>query len=340
MRLARILFAAALVGCLSPGAAVAQELKIATLAPDGTAWMKELRAAAETLAKATDGRVRLKFYPGGVMGSDASVLRKIQIGQLHGGAVTVLALAKIYPDSQLYGLPMLFRSYAEVDYVRSRMDPAIIAGLEQRNLIGFGLVEGGFAYLMSRAPVRSISDLRAEKVWAPEGDSITRTLFEVAGVAPVELPLADVYTALQTGLVSAVGISPAGAIALQWHVKTRYLTDVPVYYTAGALVLDKRSFSRLTREDQAATRETLTSVFRRLDRASRKDDEAARAALKNDGIEFVTPGAEDLRELERVAAQARAQIGQESSYTPSLLQMLDGHLREFRAKGHGTAGWR
>ena len=340
MRFSRILFAATLLAFLSAGAAGALELKIATLAPDGTTWMKEMRAAAETLAEATGGRVRLKFYPGGVMGNDASVLRKIQIGQLHGGAVTVLALAQIYPDSQLYGLPMLFRSYAEVDYVRARMDQTILAGLERHSLIAFGLAEGGFAYLMSKAPVRRISDLRAEKVWASEGDSITRTLFEVAGVAPVVLPLADVYTGLQTGLVSAVGISPAGAIALQWHVKTRYLTDVPVYYTAGALVLDKRSFSRLSPEDQSATRETMLDVFQRLDRTSRKDDEAARAALKNDGIEFVTPGAEDLREFERVAAQARAEIGQKGLYSPGLLQTLEGHLRDFRAKGNGATGGR
>ena len=119
MGIPRTLLAAALTGCLLAAAAAAQELKIATLAPDGTSWMKEMRAAAETLTTASGGRVRLKFYPGGVMGNDATVLRKIQIGQLHGGAVTVLALARIYPDSQLYGLPMLFRSYAEVDYVRA-----------------------------------------------------------------------------------------------------------------------------------------------------------------------------------------------------------------------------
>ena len=340
MGIPRTLLAAALTGCLLAAAAAAQELKIATLAPDGTSWMKEMRAAAETLTTASGGRVRLKFYPGGVMGNDATVLRKIQIGQLHGGAVTVLALARIYPDSQLYGLPMLFRSYAEVDYVRARMDPTILAGLDRHNLVAFGLAEGGFAYLMSQGPVRRLEDLRAEKVWAPEGDTITRTLFDVAGVAPVVLPLADVYTGLQTGLITAVGISPAGAIALQWHAKTQYLTDVPVYYTAGALVLDKRSFARLSAEDQELTRRTLTEVFQRLDRASRRDDEAARAALKSHGIRFVTPGPDDLGELERVAAEARAEIGRKGLYSPGLLQTLEGHLREFRAKGDAAAARR
>jgi TRAP-type C4-dicarboxylate transport system substrate-binding protein len=340
VRTARTLLAVALLVNGPPGAAVAQELKIASLAPDGTTWMKEMRAAGEVLAKSTSGRVQLKFYPGGVMGNDATVLRKLQIGQLHGGAITMLALARVYPDSQLYGLPMLFRSYAEVDYVRTRMDPTILAGLDQHSLVAFGLVEGGFAYLMSNGPVRRIADLRGEKVWAPEGDAITRTLFEVAAIPPVVLPLADVYTGLQTGLVTAVGVSPAGAIALQWHAKTKYFTDVPVFYTAGALVLDKRSFARLAPEDQAATRATLTSVFQRLDRASRKDDEAARAALKSHGIQFVTLGPEDSRELERLAAEARVEIGRKGLYTPGLLQALEGHLRDFRTKGNAAAGGR
>jgi TRAP-type transport system periplasmic protein len=340
VRTARILLAAALLGCGVPAFVAAQELKIASLAPDGTTWMKEMRAAGEALAKATGDRVQLKLYPGGVMGNDATVLRKLQIGQLHGGMVTVLALARIYPDSQLYGLPMLFRSHAEVDYVRQRMDPTILAGLDRHNLVAFGLAEGGFAYLMSNGPVRRVGDLRAEKVWAPEGDVVTRTLFEVAGIAPVVLPLADVYTGLQTGLVTAVGMSPAGAIALQWHAKTKYFTDVPVFYTAGALVLDKRSFARLAPEDQTATRATLTSVFQRLDRTSRQDDDGARAALRKHGIQFVTPTPEDLREIERVAAEARTEIGRKGLYTPGLLQTLEGHLRDFRAKGNAAAGGR
>jgi len=324
-------------GGVSPAAGAV--LKIATLAPDGTAWMKEMRAAGAEIQKRTEGRVEFKFYPGGVMGSDATVLRKIQIGQLQGGAVTVLALARIFPDSQLYGLPLLFRSHAEVDYVRARMDAQLMEGLARNGMIGFGLVEGGFAYLMSSGPVRRISDLKAEKMWAPEGDSITPTLYKAAGVAPVVLPLADVYTGLQTGLITGVGMSATGAIALQWYTKTRYLTDVPVYYTAGALVIDRRAFERLAPADRDLVRSVLTPAFQKLDRESRRDDAAARAALKNQGIEFVRPDAAAMQEFERVAAQAREEIGKQGLYTPALLEALEGHLRDFRAKA-GAAGGR
>jgi len=326
----------ALFACGAWNLAAGAVLKIATLAPDGTAWMKEMRAAGAEIKKRTAERVELKFYPGGVMGNDATVLRKMQIGQLQGGAVTVLALSRVFPDSQLYGLPLLFRSHAEVDYVRARMDPMLLEGLARHDLVAFGLIEGGFAYLMSGAAVRSIADLKAEKVWAPEGDVITPTLFRIAGIAPVVLPFADVYTGLQTGLVTAVGISASGAIALQWYAKTRYLTDLPVYYTAGALVVDRRAYERLAPADRDIVRGVLTPVFKKLDRESRRSDGAARAALKNQGIEFVRPDAAATEEFERIAAEARAEIGKKGLYTPALLQALEGHLRDFRAQPDAT----
>jgi TRAP-type C4-dicarboxylate transport system substrate-binding protein len=338
MRLCRTLLALLLLAAAAPALRAAETLKIATLAPDGTAWMKAMRAAGEEVRKRTAGRVELRFYPGGVMGNDATVLRKMQIGQLQGGMVTMLALYQAYPDSQLYGLPLLFRSYAEADYVRARMDGPLLEGFERTALVAVGLVEGGFAYLLSSAPIRRIADLRAEKVWAPEGDRITPMLFRAAGVAPVVLPLADVYTGLQTGLVTAVGNSASGAIALQWHSKTKYLTDVPLFYTMGALVLDRRAYERIPAADREPAREVLAQALRELDKASRRDEEAARAALRNHGIEFVRPAPADIDEFESAAARARAEIVKAGLYSSPLLHTLEGHLKTFRAKGDAAPG--
>src|SRR5690554_4800234 len=115
------------------GAAVpadAAELKVATIAPDGSHWMREMRAAAAEIEERTNGGVEIKFYPGGVMGNDAQVLRKIRIGQLHGGAFTAGGLAERYSALNLYGMPLLFRSLDEVDYVRMHLDPVLKQGLE------------------------------------------------------------------------------------------------------------------------------------------------------------------------------------------------------------------
>ncbi len=184
-------------------------LKIATMAPDGTFWMKGLHKAADEIKERTDGRVSFRFYPGGTMGTDSAVLRKIRIGQLHGGVVLAGSLADIDPDMEIYSLPLLFRSNEEVDYVRERMDQVLIDGLEARGFVSFGLTETGFTYLMSAKPTRTFEDLKGRKAWMPQDDPICLAIVEAAGLSPVPLPISDVLTGLQTGLIDTVAAPPS-----------------------------------------------------------------------------------------------------------------------------------
>ena len=161
----RLFFLSFAVLLLTSSPASARVFKIATVSPDGTFWMQEMRAGAETIEKETQGRVKFKFYPGGVMGSDENVLRKIRIGQLHGGAITSGSLVDIAPDVSIYELPYLFDSLEQVDYVRARMDAELIDSLEDSGFVGFGLAEGGFSYMMSDEALQSIDDVRSKKVW-------------------------------------------------------------------------------------------------------------------------------------------------------------------------------
>ncbi|MCW8800452.1 MAG: TRAP transporter substrate-binding protein DctP, partial [Desulfobacter sp.] len=109
--------------------AEAVTIKIATLSPEGSIWMETMRKGANQVAKATDNRVKFKFYPGGVMGNDKTVLRKIRINQLQGGALMGGSLSSFFPGNQIYAQPMKFKSQDEVDYVRQHMDDYIIKGL-------------------------------------------------------------------------------------------------------------------------------------------------------------------------------------------------------------------
>ncbi len=334
------IFLALLVFAAFPFPGHAQILKIATLPPDGTAWMKEIRKRAEEIEQRTAGRVQFKFYPGGVMGNDASVLRKMRIGQLQGGGVASGALAGVYPDSQIYGLPMLFRSYEEVDYVRARMDAALLKELERHGFVSFGISESGFAYLMSSRPVRSVKDLEGLKTWVPEGDPISRTFFETAGRSPIPLPVSDVLTGLQTGLIETVGTPPIGAIALQWHTAVKYLTESPVMYTYGLLLIDQRAFNQINRNDQKIARAVLEQGVVELNKQNRKDNDNAKQALSNQGIEFVRPSPEELQKLRAIAAEATNRLAKNNIYTPAVLESLQRHLRTYRNSREGESSGR
>ncbi len=311
-------------------AAEAAVLKIATVSPDGTDWMNKMRAGAAEIEKRTNGRVQFRFYPGGIMGNDQAVLRKIRIGQLQGGAVAGGSLADIYPDSQVYGFPLLFRSLDEVDYVRKRLDPVIVKGLEEHGFVTFGVAEGGFAYMMCDRPLHSIQDLKGQKVWIPSGDYVSRTVFQVAGVSPIPLPLSDVLTGLQTGLIDTVATPPIAAIALQWHTRVKYLTDTPLSYVTAYLVIDRKAFVKLAPDDQASVREVMGRVFKAIDAQNRRDNIAAKETLRRQGIVFIEPSPQELVEWQRIADKAREKLVARGIYSKNMLDALATHLGAYR----------
>lgn len=312
------------------------KLKIATLAPDGSFWMEEARQAADEIASRTDGRVGFRFYPGGTMGSDEAVLRKMRIGQLHGGVLLAGSLGDLDPNFEIYNLPLVFRSYDEVDHVRSQLDQRLIALLDDKGIVAFGLVETGFVYLMSTQPTRTFADLDGRKAWIPEGDEISKAIADAAGLSPVPLALSDVLTGLQTGLIDTVAAPPVGAVALQWFTKAQYVTDLPLTYVYGTLVLSDRAFGMIGDQDKGIVREVLDAMSSDLNRRARTDNQEAREALVKQGVTFVTPTPETKERWEEVAAEARQTLIERQHYDPDLIAEMDRILEEYRAR-EGTA---
>ncbi len=311
-------------------ATYAQTLKIATLSPDGSVWMKKMREGAKVISEKTAGRVKFKFYPGGVMGDDFAVLRKIRIKQLHGGALAGGSLSKFFNDSQVYNLPLKFKNFDEVDYIRAQLDDKIIKGFEQGGFVTFGLAEGGFAYAMSKSPIKTISELPERKVWVPDNDKAALEIIRTYNIKPIPLPFADVLTGLQTGIIDTVATSPIAAVALQWHTQINHITDIPLMYFYAVLAIDKQTFNKLSKDDQAVVHEVMTAVFTELDKINRKDNIAAFEALKNRGIQIQKPNGAELKEWYTKADAASQRLVDTGEISAEILQVFESHLAEFR----------
>ena len=321
----------AFVMTLVAPAVFATTLKMATIAPSGTTWMKEFRAAGKEIAEKTDDRIKLKFFPGGVMGNNQSVLRKMRIGQLQGGALSSGALVKQYNGVQIYSLPFLFNSYDEVQYVRTLIDPIIKANLAKKGLVVLGISEGGFAYLFSDKQINGVADLVSQKVWVPEGDRIMQNAFKKTNVNPVPLPVSDVYTGLQTGLLDTVTINPTGAVALQWHTKVHYMVERPILFIMGVMVLDKRAFDKLSSADQQLLVDVVGATFKRLDQSNQRDDQKAINALKATGVKITEISDASYNEWRNLAEQSLAELANEGVYDTTVYRLVQQRLLEYRS---------
>jgi len=324
----RFVLTALLIACT--GLVHAATLKLATVTPEGSEWMKQMRAGAAEIEHRTDGRVQIKFYGGGVQGNDAKVLGKIRIGALQGGAFTPSSLGTLYPDINLYGMPMVFESEQQAAWVRERMDAKLQQGLEDAGFVSFGFAAGGFAAIMSNTPVRLLDDLRGQRVWVPEGDKISYASMEAVSLSPVTLPLTDVLTGLQTGLIDIVGVSPIGALVLQWHTKVKFMTELPLSYTIGFLAIDKKAFDKLDPQDREVVRDIMTRIYHTFDEQNLIDNRAAREALLKQKIQLVEFDAQEYERLRGLVLDSNRALGEEGAFSLDLYDEMLALAAQYR----------
>lgn len=327
-----------LMALLSPSQAFPQTFKIATIAPEGSSWMKDMRAGAKAIEEDTAGRVKFKFYGGGVQGNDKQVQRKMRTGQLHGGAFTSGGLNGFHKDAALFSLPMMFNTIEEAQYVRNFMEAGIRQRLEDAGYVNFGFAAAGFAYMMSNRPISTLADFDGQKIWTPEGDPVSYAALRALGVAPVTMPITDVMTGLQTDLLDSVTVPPVGAVVFQWHTKLAHITELPLAYVYGALLIDNRFFSRLKPQDQAVVRDVMEGIYRKLDEDGLEDNVNAMDALLEGGMELAATEPSQVSQWRDVVLASHRKLARQGVLDMELLEQMQGLLDDLRAeKGAETA---
>ena len=314
--------------------------KFATLIPPDTAWMKEIDRWAAEVEKESKGRLKFKIYPGGIMGDEPDVLRKIRSRQLQGAFFTGYGIGRIYSPARVLEMPFLFKNTDESDYVRDQLMPEIDQGFREHGFELLGWPELGFIHFFSKYPIGSLEELKSRRIWLWQGDPMGEAFVKVAGVAPIPLSIMDVYMQLSAkhGSIDTVYNSPFGVLALQWYTKLKYASNIPVTNAIGSLVVSNRFFNKLPKDLQALLKRTGKIAGDNINKLARRDNRKSIELLKQSGIEFMWDWNEkEFNELLSMRDQA-AKIMAESGYIPQeYFERTRKLLEAFRA-GHVAGG--
>jgi TRAP-type C4-dicarboxylate transport system substrate-binding protein len=293
--------------------AAGQKIKMATLSPDGSPWDNILEKMGAAWDQGTAGRVTLTILPGGVAGDEPDIIRKMRIGQYQGGALSVAGLSDIHKDFTVFQIPLFYDSYPELMHVLRELTPVLDQRLEEEGYkrLAWGYV--GWVYFFTTKEAHTVADMQKLKIFTWAGDETLVQWWRRNGFKPIALAATDIMTGLQTGLIEAISVPPLYAMQMQYFKQATYMADLGLAPLIGAVLLDQRTWKRMSAEDQkavmAAGREAETRVLTEIP----KLDETAIKLMQNAGMTLTairdSPNSREwIQAAERFATDMRGDI--------------------------------
>ena len=273
-------------------------IKFATVAPEGSTWIKRMRDVDKELREKSGDQLGLRIYAGGIAGDEIDVLKKIRIGQIQCAAFSGVGFGQILPMVRVLDLPFLFRSDEETDRVHNELQQFFAEEFKKKGFELLAWGEVGNVHIFSKDPVRKVEDFAGLKVWAWSGDPIAKETFSAMGVNPIPLAITDVTTGLSTGMIDTVYAPPIGALALQWHTNLRYMTALPFVHSTGAVLISLKYYEKLPKGLEELLKSTLVKAMAEMTTEVRNQSVEAVEIIKKSGLEIIPiPEGEALKEF-------------------------------------------
>jgi TRAP-type C4-dicarboxylate transport system substrate-binding protein len=278
------------LGLLAPSSAHAQtvRVKMATLVPDGSSWHLVLKETADDWKRLSGGRVTVTLFPGGIAGDDPDVVRKMRLGTLQAGVLTSVGVAEVDRSVFALGVPLAYSSYEEVYAVLEKLRPKLEASLEAKGFVVLNWADGGWVHFFTQKPVVRPDDLRSLKLFTWAGDTEVTETWKAFGFNPVPLQVPDLMTALQTGLVNAVGTPPQVAVISQYFVHAKNMTDLRWQLLLGATLINKSTWEQIPADLRPALLDSARKAGSRLQQQIRDSEARDIAEMKKRGLNVVS----------------------------------------------------
>ncbi len=324
--------AALLLGlCLAVNVLAAEKsLRIGTLAPKNSLYHRQLQALGETWRNANGGGKYL-IYPDGSQGGETDMVRRMRIGQLQGGLLSVVGLREIEPSiAALQAMPLMFRNWEEVDYVREKMRPAMEKKFLDQGFVVLAWGDAGWVRFFSKAPARHPDDYKAMKFFAWGGEAEQQEIMKRLGYTPVPLETADILPAIQTGMIDAVPSTPYFALATQIYNTAPNMLDLNWAPIVGALVMTRKAWDEMTPVAQQQVRDAGSKAGAEIRSQARREVDDAVEAMKKRGLTVNAPDAAQMKAWNALADKLYPQIRGTLVPAATFDEVL-GHLKAFRA---------
>lgn len=306
-------------------------VRLSSIAPDGTAYARELRALAADTQSATHGRVRIKLYLGAVAGDELQAWERIEKGQLDAVASAAMLCEELAPTLRILRVPGLFRSRDEAAAILSRLSPLAEPELAKRGVRSLGGVMVGPVILFTRQPIHALAELQQHTYWIWDADRVMPPVYPALGLKTLPLPINEAGPAFEQRRHDGFVATPAAALAFQWSALARYYENLPVAYLSGCLVVANRAFDELSLDDQKALQAAAAKTVARLDAVGRDmDAQLLGGIFTRQGLREVPVSSAFRGEFDRAAAVARQALLDHHAIDPAVLKRVEQWLAELR----------
>ncbi|KAB2969936.1 TRAP transporter substrate-binding protein DctP [Zoogloea sp.] len=305
-----VALAALALGLLaSTQALAAGQLRIGTLAPKNSLYHRQLMEVGEAWRGAEGEGAKYLVYPDGSQGGETDMARRMRIGQLQGALLSVVGLREIEPSiAALQNMPLLFRSWEEVDYVREKMRPVMERKFLDKGFVVLAWGDAGWVRFFSKDAAQRPDDYRRMKFFAWAGESEQQEIMKSLGYTPVPLETTDILPSIQTGMINAVPATPYFALASQVYSTAPHMLDINWAPIVGALVVTRKSWDEMSPAGREALRSAGEKAGLQMRTKARQEVDEAVEAMKKRGLQVHRPTPEQMKEWNDLAEKLYPRI--------------------------------
>ena len=324
-----LVLAAGLLAALHTSAADMQ-LRIGTLVPKNSLYHRQLMEMGEAWRNAQGGASKYVVYPDGSQGGEAEMARRMRIGQLQSALMSVVGLREIEPSiTALQSLPLLFKSWEELDYVREKMRPAMEKKFLAKGFVVLAWGDAGWVRFFSKDAATRPGDYKRMKFFSWGAELEQQSIMKSLGYTPVPLETADILPSIQTGMINVVPSTPYFALASQIYNTAPHMLEINWAPIVGAMVVTTKAWDAMAPAAQLALRTAGDKAGVQLRAQARREVDEAVDAMKKRGLIVHKPNAQEMQEWNELAEQLYPRI--RGTMVPAeTFDEVFKHLKDYR----------